>query len=183
METLRHRSEIDRNRAGLWAPPRAFLAWLRPVLGAIGVPNRRIAAGSLKVFRALLAQPSGGWFSCSLGHSGPGGRKPALGLNFRSPTSVSGPKLPRPNARAVWGRILVRLYQVSGQEGPKIGPGSPARGPEAVLSKLQCKWSLLRSRRLSTWFLVRSTALPGRLGGGSGRPVPQLGPVALLTNV
>ncbi len=39
--------------AGLWPPPRVFLAWLRPVWGPIWVPSRLILAGSLKVRRKL----------------------------------------------------------------------------------------------------------------------------------
>ncbi len=56
----RNRSEIVWNRfgAGLWAPPRAFLAWLRPAWGGDLGPKSTIFGRIFKVFRALLAQPS-----------------------------------------------------------------------------------------------------------------------------
>ncbi len=34
-------------------------------------------------------------------------------------------------------RILIRSHQPSGQSLPKIGPGSPARGPEALLNSFK----------------------------------------------
>ncbi len=43
--------------AGLRAPCRAFWAWFGSALGPNPVRNRRFPAGSVKVFRALVAQP------------------------------------------------------------------------------------------------------------------------------
>ncbi len=54
-KALRNRSESACD--DLWARPRAFVAWLRPVWGPISVPNQRFPVGFLKVFRDLLAQP------------------------------------------------------------------------------------------------------------------------------
>ncbi len=44
--------------ASLWAPCRVFWAWFCPALRPNSVRDRRFPAGSLQVFRALLAQPS-----------------------------------------------------------------------------------------------------------------------------
>ncbi len=67
VETRRNRSRIVRN--GFWVPCRIFLAWFGPALGSNPVRNRRFPAGSLKVFGAMLAQPSGSnpqpfWLLC-----------------------------------------------------------------------------------------------------------------------
>ncbi len=44
--------------AGLWVPCRVFWGWFGAALGSHPIRNRRFLAGSLKVFGALLAQPS-----------------------------------------------------------------------------------------------------------------------------
>ncbi len=48
----------------------------------------------------------------------------------------SGPRSPRPEARAVWDWMLVRSHWASNQSLPKVGPACPARGPEALVSNL-----------------------------------------------
>ncbi len=58
----RNRLESAQNRseslcAGLWVPYRVFGAWFGPALDPNQFRNRRLPAGSLQVFGALLAQP------------------------------------------------------------------------------------------------------------------------------
>ncbi len=57
--------------AGLWVPCRISWAWCGPALSQNPNRNRRFPAGSLKVFGALLAQPSGGCPGCSTAVFGP----------------------------------------------------------------------------------------------------------------
>ncbi len=52
------RNRLESLCAGLWAPCRVFWAWFGFALGPNPIQNRRFPAGSLKVFGALLAQPS-----------------------------------------------------------------------------------------------------------------------------
>ncbi len=50
---VRHRSESV--CAGMWAPPRAFSAWFRPVWEPIWATNRRFSDGFKQVFGAVGA--------------------------------------------------------------------------------------------------------------------------------
>ena len=101
---------------------------------------------------------------------GPGFRG-RFGTNFgRKPTeneSKAGPKRPGPSARAVWDRFLVRSHSACGQHRPKTGPGSPVRGPEALLCVSHRFWetapigaqtSIERSGATSPTFLVDRSA-------------------------
>jgi hypothetical protein len=45
--------------------------------------------------------------------------------------------LPGPAARDVWDRISVRSHVLFVHHLPKTGPGSPPRGPNALLSNLK----------------------------------------------
>ncbi len=65
---------------------------------------------------------------------------PVSGTGFGRKPIANGPKtgptLPGPSARAVWDRFVVRLKIVWGQGRSKTCPGSPARGPEALLQHI-----------------------------------------------
>jgi hypothetical protein len=51
---------------------------------------------------------------------------PVLGRKACANEPKSGPKLPGPPARAVWGRVLARSHKLSGKTGPKPAP-APAQ--------------------------------------------------------
>ncbi len=55
--------------AGVRAPCRIFWAWRGPALGPNPARNPRFPAGSLKVFGALVAQPSVCWLHLGLSNS------------------------------------------------------------------------------------------------------------------
>ena len=83
---IRNRSESV--SAGLWEPPREFLAWSCPDRGPMRVPNRRFPAGFSKVSRALFRTPVFGLSKqISLGRLDRAGNRPKSGSTQKMTTN------------------------------------------------------------------------------------------------
>ena len=120
---VRNRSESV--CAGLWAPCRIFWAWFGPALGPNPARKRRFPARSLKVFGALLAQPSPDPCTRCYAIVLPG-RKSGFRAGFRPDSNRESLKIGPPSGRRPAGGPMLKLSRFR----------SPISGPETLLHNI-----------------------------------------------